>query len=55
MKVMGFHYQTTQDEALIQKARIAAESMVDYPSPGFVQNLGDVVVVRLSESTYIPD
>lgn len=55
MKAMGFYYHTTQDESLIQKARLAAESMVDYPSPGFVQSLGDVVVVRLSESFDLPE
>ena len=26
--------------------------MPDYPSAGCVQNLGDVIVVRLSETTY---
>lgn len=55
MKTMGFYYHTTQDNFLIQKARVAAESMPNYPTHGFVQNLGDVVVVRLSESAYIPE
>ncbi len=55
MRALGFYYHTTDDEVLVQKARLAAESMVDYPHPGFVQNLGDVVVVRLSKSSYAPD
>ena len=55
MRALGYDYASTDDEALIQKARLAAEAMVDYPQPGFVQNLGDVVVVRLSETSYKAD
>lgn len=54
----GFNYpyqRTEADVRLIMKAREAAETMPDYPSAGCVQNLGDVIVVRLSETTYQPE
>ena len=37
------------DEALIKKAFAAGKDMADFPRPGSVKNLGDVVIVRLSE------
>lgn len=46
---------TADDMPLVMKARSAAETMPDYPSAGCVQNLGDVIVVRLSETTYQPE
>ncbi len=55
MRSLGYEYHSTNDVTLIQKARSAAESMNDYPKPGFVQNLGDVVVIRLSETSYMED
>lgn len=55
MKALGYNYESTDDEILIQKARSVAETMNDYPQPGFIQNLGDVVVVRLSETSYNPE
>lgn len=53
----GFDFKkvTTDDMPLVMKARSAAETMPDYPSAGCVQNLGDVIVVRLSETTYQPE
>ena len=53
----GFDFKkvTADDMPLIMKAREAAETMPDYPSAGCVQNLGDIIVVRLSETTYQPD
>ena len=53
----GFSFKKVgeDDTALIEKARAAAKTMSDYPSAGCVRNLGDVIVVRLSETTYDPD
>lgn len=52
MKTQGFNYLPVNDNSLIQKARLEAENMPDYPASGCVKNLGNVVVVRLSESSY---
>lgn len=47
-----FHAVSTNDKELIQKARNEASTMPDFPVEGSVRNLGDVVVVRLSESPF---
>ena len=54
---LGFNLKpvSENDTRLVMKAREAAKTMSDYPSAGCVRNLGDVIVVRLSETTYDPD
>lgn len=52
MKAQGYNFTPVTDETSIKKARIEAESMPDFPLQGCVKNLGDVIVVRLSESPY---
>ncbi len=51
---LGFHFCAVSgnDKELIQKARLEAASMPDFPAEGSVKNLGDVVLVRLSETTF---
>ena len=57
MNFAGFNLKpvSENDTRLVMKAREAAKTMPDYPSAGCVRNLGDVIVVRLSETTYDPD
>ena len=56
MKTQGYNFSAVKadDEALIQRAREAAETMADFPLPNSVKNMGDVVVVRFSETLYQP-
>lgn len=54
MRVHGYEFTPVEDELLIEKARKIAEFMPDYPANGSVKNAGDVIVVRFSETTYIP-
>lgn len=56
MKTQGYNFTAVkgEDSQLIKKAREAAESMQNFPYPNSVQNRGDVVIVRLSESSYNP-
>lgn len=51
---LGFRFRgvSGNENELIQKARREAASMPDFPAEGSVKNLGDVVVVRLSETTF---
>lgn len=51
---LGFHFRAVSgnDKDLIQKARNEASSMPDFPAENSVRNLGDVVVIRLSESSF---
>lgn len=53
MKAQGYNFIPVTDETSIKKARIEAKNMPDFPFQGCVKNLGDVIVVRLSESPYI--
>ncbi|MCQ2579258.1 MAG: glucosyltransferase domain-containing protein [Treponemataceae bacterium] len=52
MKTQGYNFIPVTDENSIKKARIEAANMSDFPLQGCVKNLGDVIVVRLSESPY---
>lgn len=51
---LGFRFRgvSGNDKELIQKARLEAATMPDFPAEGSVRNLGDVVIVRLSETTF---
>ena len=53
----GFDFKKVTEDGIsfVMKAREVAATMSDYPSAGCVQNLGDVIVVRLSETTYQPE
>ena len=51
----GFKKVTENDIPFVMKAREVAATMSDYPSASCVQNLGDVIVVHLSERTYQPE
>ena len=54
MKTQGYNFSPVklEDTQLIEKARLIGETMSDFPSTDSVKNVGDVVVVRLSESSY---
>ena len=52
MKLHGFYFTEVNDTKLIEKAKEFAKNMQDFPHKESVCNLGDVVVVRLSESEY---
>ena len=55
MKTQGYNFNTTSDLELINKARKEAEQMSDFPNEGSVRNLGDIIIVRLSKSSYMID
>ena len=54
MKTQGYNFSPVklEDTQLIEKARSIGETMSDFPATDSVKNEGDVVVVRLSESSY---
>lgn len=52
LKSQGYNYLPVKDKSVAQKARMEAENMPDFPAQGCVKNLGDVIVVRLSETLY---
>ena len=56
MKTQGYNLTAValDDTALIEKSRNCAKSMPDFPAKESVKNLGDVIIVRLSESSYNP-
>lgn len=51
---LGFSFRgvSGNEAELMQKARKEALSMPDFPAEGSVKNVGDVVVVKLSETTF---
>jgi hypothetical protein len=51
MQVLGMPYMGVT-ESQMDAARSAAQSMPSYPAPGCIQRLPDMIVVKLSESTY---
>jgi hypothetical protein len=53
MKTLGMNY-STPSAAQMDEARKAAESMSTYPNEGCIKRLPDVIVIKLSESTYVP-
>jgi hypothetical protein len=53
MKSLGMNYPTP-DESQMDEARKAAESMPSWPNPACIRRLPDVIVVKLSDSAYIP-
>lgn len=55
MRTQGYDFKAPPDDKLIEKARQTAKIMPDFPQNGSVRNLGDVVVVRFSETTYVPN
>ncbi|MDR2629394.1 MAG: glucosyltransferase domain-containing protein [Spirochaetaceae bacterium] len=52
MQSLGINYNLP-DERLMNQARTAAASMPSYPASGSVKRLPDVIVVKLSDSTYV--
>jgi hypothetical protein len=52
MKSLGINYESP-DENQMNQARVAAEFMPSYPATGSVIRLPDLIVVKLSESTYV--
>jgi hypothetical protein len=53
MRSLGINYPLP-DKNQMDQARAAAESMPSYPAPGSVKRLSNLIVVKLSESTYKP-
>jgi hypothetical protein len=51
MKTLGMSYNSP-DELQMEEARKVAVSMPSYPAPGCIKRLSDVIVVKLSDSTY---
>ncbi len=49
MKDLGYKIESTNDENLLKKCIDAEKEMASFPAEGSVKNLGDVVVVKLSE------
>jgi hypothetical protein len=54
MQSLGINYEQP-DEYQMNQAREIALSMPDYPAPGSVKCLEDIIVVKLSDSTYKPE
>jgi hypothetical protein len=54
MQSLGINYQLPAENQMHQ-ARAASESMPSYPAPGSVKRLPGLIVVKFSESTYIPE
>lgn len=54
MQTQGYFFLPVHedDEQLIEQARNYAQDMPDFPATNSVQNLGDVAIIRLSETTY---
>ncbi len=55
LKSQGYNYLPANEKSIAKKARKAAENMPDFPAQGCAKNLGDVIVIRLSESLYISE
>jgi hypothetical protein len=54
MQSLGINYPLPAENQMDQ-ARVAAESMPPYPVPGSVKRLPGLIVVKLSDSTYMPE
>jgi hypothetical protein len=52
MQSLGINHNLP-DEKQMHQARAASESMPSYPAPGSVKRLPGLIVVKLSESTYL--
>ena len=54
MRAHNYKYYPPVDTDSINKARSAALNMPSYPDKNCIRNLGDIIIIKLSETTYLP-
>jgi hypothetical protein len=53
MQTLGLYHKMANDEQM-EEAREAALSMPSYPAAGYAKRLPGLIVVKLSDSIYVP-
>lgn len=54
MNAHNYRYYPPKNADLVNKARFVALNMPSYPDKNCIQNLNNVIVIKLSETTYLP-